>query len=368
MPRIVVAPDSFKGSIRARAAAEAIAAGWAEERPGDDVVLVPMADGGEGTLDALEAVVSGARRHPVAVAGPAGTEVAASWLELPGPPGEGATGVVELAESSGIELLPPDSLRPLDASTHGVGRTVAAALDAGVARLVLALGGSASSDGGAGLLDELGARILDAHGAPVRPGARGLEDVARVDLAGLRPLPSGGVSALCDVDSPLLGEFGAARMFARQKGADPEQVQRIERALGRWADLLGADPAGAGAGAAGGTGFALLAWGARLVPGAATVADLVGLRAAVAGADLVVTGEGAFDRQSARGKAPQLVLDAAREANVPAAVVAGVLSAPPDAARAIALAELAGSAEASLREPARWLREAGRVLARTTRA
>lgn len=359
--RIVFAPDSFKGSIRARAAADALAAGWAEVRPGDDLVVVPMADGGEGTLDAFEAAVPGARRHPVEVPGPAGEPVAASWLELPS--AGGATGVVELASTSGIELLDPGALRPLDASTHGFGRAVRAALDGGVTRLVLAIGGSASSDGGAGLLAELGARLLDATGHPVAPGARGLEEVARVDLDGLPPTPPGGVSVLADVDSPLLGPHGAARTFAPQKGADPADVVRIEAALTRWAGLVGADPDAPGAGAAGGTGFALLAWGARLVPGAATVADLIGLRDALHRADLVVTGEGMFDGQSARGKAPQLVLDAAREVGVPAAVVAGVLRVTPPGARGLALAELAGGAEASRRDPDRWLRDAGRRLA-----
>lgn len=361
--RIVFAPDSFKGSIRARAAAEALAAGWAEVRPGDELVVVPMADGGEGTLDAFEAATPGARRHPIEVPGPAGEPVAASWLELPA--ADGAAGVVELASTSGIELLGPDALRPLDASTHGFGRAVRAALDAGVSRLVLAIGGSASSDGGAGLLDELGARLLDAAEVPVAPGARGLEVAARLDLEGLVALPPDGVSVLADVDSPLVGPAGAARTFAPQKGATPAQVERIDAALERWAALVGADPDTPGAGAAGGTGFALLAWGARLVPGAATVADLIGLRDAVRGTDLVVTGEGMFDGQSARGKAPQLVLDAAREAGVSAAVVAGVLQVAPPGAQGIALADLAGGPDKSRRDPERWLREAGRRLAAT---
>src|SRR5690606_12262134 len=159
------------------------------------------------------------------------------------------------------------------------------------------IGGSASSDGGAGLLEELGARILDGSGSRVVPGARGLQEVASADLSRLRPLPPGGVEVLCDVDSPLLGPEGAARVFAPQKGATPAEVERIEAALARWASLVGADPGIPGAGAAGGTGFALLAWRARLVPGAATVAGLVGLRDAIRGADLVITGEGSFDGQ-----------------------------------------------------------------------
>ena len=362
--RVVVALDSFKGSIRAREAVDAFAAGWLAARPGDDVARVPMADGGEGTLDAFEAAVPGARRMPVTVPGPAGADVAASWLLLPATAERRVTGVVELASTSGFELLDPSALRPLDADTRGFGRAIRGALDAGVDRLVLAIGSSASSDGGAGMLRELGVRVLDERGVETGDGARGLEAAATVELEGVIPLPTGGAVVLADVTAPLLGPTGAAAVFGPQKGATADDVARIDAALAHWASLLGGDPGIPGAGAAGGTGFGLLSWGARLEPGAATVAELVGLRDAIRDADLVVAGEGRFDGQSAHGKAPGLVLDAARTSGVPAAVVAGLVDAAPAGVRTVALADLAGGPAASLADPSHWLRAAGALLAR----
>jgi glycerate kinase len=354
---VVIAPDSFKGTIGARDAAAALAAGWAEVRSTDRVVTLPMADGGEGTLDAFEASVPGAQRIPVIVEGPAGDAVRAAWVRLPD-----GTGVVELASTSGIELL-HGLLRPWDAGTGGFGQAIRAALDAGVSRLVLAIGSSASSDGGAGLLQALGARATDADGRPIAAGARGLATATAVDLAQLAPLPPEGVVVLADVDAPLLGPDGAAAVFGPQKGATPDDVRDIDAALARWAALVGFDPAVPGAGAAGGAGYALLAWGATLTPGATTVANLVGLGAALGDAVLVITGEGSFDAQSARGKAPGAVLEAARAAGIPAAVVAGRVGLVPDGVRTLALTDLAGSAEAAMADAARWLREAGRRLA-----
>jgi glycerate kinase len=327
-----------------------------------------MADGGEGTLDAFEAAVPGAMRIPVTVTGPENAAVAASWLLLPAsadaPHG---TGVVELASTSGIELLgAPARLRPLDAHTMGFGEAIAAALEAGVSRLVLGIGSSASTDGGTGLLAALGARFSDSSGRPVAPGGRGLGAIAAVDLSGLPALPHGGVDVLTDVTHPLRGPRGAAAVFGPQKGADADDIAVLDACLGRLADLLDADPQLPGSGAAGGSGFGLLAWGARLVPGAAAVAELVGLRTAVAEASVVVTGEGSFDGQSAGGKAPDLVQRWASEAGVPVSLVAGRIA--PDAStaafvRAVSLTALAGSGEAALQEPARWLVEAGRALA-----
>lgn len=354
---VVIAPDSFKGTIRARDAAAALAAGWSAVRPRDRVLTLPIADGGEGTLDAFETAVPGSERIPVVVPGPVGAPVRASWLLLPD-----GTGVVELASTSGIELLRGDP-RPLDAGTTGFGVAIRAALDAGVSRLVLAIGSSASSDGGAGLLQALGARVLDADGQPIAEGARGLEAAATIDLEGLAPLPPDGAVVLADVDSPLLGPTGAAAVFGPQKGATPDDVPRIDAALARWAELAGFDPATPGAGAAGGAGYALLAWGATLTPGAATVADLVGLPVALADAALVITGEGRFDAQSSRGKAPGAVRDAARAAGVPVAIVAGRVLDHPDGVRTLDLTELAGSADEAMGDPVRWLREAGRRLA-----
>ncbi|MDL5351726.1 glycerate kinase [Microbacterium sp. zg-YB36] len=364
---IVVALDSFKGSIGAADAARALADGWLDVEPDAAMVLRPMADGGEGTLDAFATAVDGAVRMPVRVTGPDAAEVEVSWLLLPptadAPAG---TGVVELASTSGIELLGPRRL-PWDADTTGFGQAIAAALDHGVSRLVLGIGSSASTDGGIGVLRALGARFTDASGADVAPGARGLDALAATDLAGLRPLPPGGAVVLTDVTNPLLGSRGAAAVFGPQKGLDPDGVVRADAALARWAHLVPVDPATPGAGAAGGTGFGLLTWGARLVPGAPEVAELIGLRQAVAGADLVVTGEGSFDGQSAAGKVPTFVAALAAAAGVPTALVAGRITADTAAfAASVSLTDLAGSPESSLAHPARHLRAAGAALARRT--
>lgn len=369
---IVIAVDSFKGTIGAAAAGAALARGWAAARPDDVVRLLPMADGGEGTLDAFVTAVPGARRMPVTVTGPDGRPVAASWILLPGDEGDGtdgSIGVVELASTSGIELLGPDGLRPWDAHTLGFGEAIAAALDHGVTRLVLGIGSSASTDGGTGALTALGARFLDADDCPVAPGARGLANIARADLAGLRPLPPGGVTVLSDVTHGLLGPAGAAHVFGPQKGAALADLPRMEAGLARLAALLGGDPGAAGSGAAGGTGYALRTWGAELVPGAAAVADLIGLAAALAVADLVVTGEGSFDGQSAAGKVPTHVARLATDAGTPVALVAGrIADDVTDAdlaafAASASLTALAGSAAAAMADPARWLAEAGTVLA-----
>ncbi|RZI92089.1 MAG: glycerate kinase, partial [Microbacterium sp.] len=249
MTRVVVALDSFKGSIAAARAAEAFADGWRRVDPAADLVLRPMADGGEGTLDAFAAAVPGARRIPVRVRGPRGDEVEAWWLLLPD-----GTGVVELAGTSGIELL-GDERRPWDADTFGFGQAISAALAHGVRRLVLGVGSSASTDGGAGLLAALGARFTDVDGAPVEPGARGLTRVAHADLSALAALPPDGAVVLTDVTNPLRGAEGAAAVFGPQKGLRADDVPRADAALGRFAALLPVDPALpaiAGAGAAGG--------------------------------------------------------------------------------------------------------------------
>lgn len=360
---VVVAPDSFKGSASAAAVAEALAAGWAEVRPDDTVLLAPTADGGEGTLDAFAVAVPGAERRPIRVPGPAGEAVDAVWLALPN-----GSALVELAETSGLGLLHVPA--PFDAHTLGFGRAIAAALDAGAASLLLAIGGSASTDGGAGVLTALGARLLDADGRPIAPGNRGLAQLARADLSGLRPLPTGGVRILSDVSSPLLGPAGAAAVFGPQKGATAEDVPVLDAGLARLVAVLAAGGSDGvavdepGAGAAGGTGFGLRVWGATIAPGAAAVADALGLPERIASADLVITGEGRYDSQSASGKAPEHVAALARRAGVPVLLAAGAITAEPRGfADAVALTDLAGSAEAALADPLGWARAAGAILA-----
>jgi glycerate kinase len=367
---VVLAPDAFKGSITAAGAAAALAEGWRGVDPDAVLLLRPMADGGEGTLDAFAAAIPASTRMPATVTGPDSRPVAASWLLLPAtddaPHG---TGVVELASTSGIELL-RGRLLPLDAHSAGFGEAIGAALDHGVSRLVLGIGSSASTDGSIGMLTALGARFTDAAGGTVPPGARGLDLLAGVDLSRLRAPPADGVVVLTDVTNPLLGPSGAAAVFGPQKGLDRGEAGRADAGLARLAALMGADPAEPGAGAAGGVGFGLLAWGARLVPGAAEVADLVELRGALAEASVVVTGEGHFDAQSAAGKAPAHVAELAGAAGVRAVLVAGRIAADADTsafAATVSLTELAGSGQAALAAPARWLREAGAALARTVR-
>ncbi|PPG96236.1 glycerate kinase [Rathayibacter rathayi] len=348
--RVVVAPDSFKGSVSAVEVAQALAQGWSAERPGDEIVLAPMADGGEGTVDALALAVPEARRHSALVTGPDDRTVSADWLLLP----DGAA-VVELASASGISLLDP--LRPLTAHTRGFGRAIAAALDAGAQSLLLAIGGSASTDGGVGALRELGARFTTLSGHDIGDGGGALHGLASVDWRGLRALPAGGAVVLSDVTAPLLGDSGAAHVFAPQKGAGPEDVLRLDGGLRHLAAHLDADPDAPGAGAAGGTGFGLLAWGARLSSGADAVGRAIGLPGLVAGADVVITGEGRFDAQTAAGKVPSYARGLAEAAGARALLVAGAITAPTSGfSKAASLTEVAGSASAALADPLPHLR------------
>ncbi|MFI6096288.1 glycerate kinase [Lentzea sp. NPDC051213] len=348
--RVLIAPDSFKGSIDAAGAAEAIASGWRAVRPQDEVRCLPLADGGEGTLAAL---APGASLIPARVFDPVGRERDAHWALLPD-----GTAVVELAEASGLPLL--ETPAPLTASTFGFGQLLRiAARHRGTRRIIAALGGSATTDGGAGALTALGAAFLDSQGKPLPPGGGALHLLAAADLSGL--VPSGEVVCLVDIDTPLLGPTGAARRFAPQKGADTAGVTVLEAGLARYADVLGGDRDAPGAGAAGGTAFGLAtAWGARLVPGARFVADLVGLPAALGRADLLITGEGRLDEQSWSGK---VVGHAAAQARRVALVVGSCATTVPDGMACVSLAELAGDVRSAVREPARWLAAAGRSLA-----
>jgi glycerate 2-kinase len=270
---------------------------------------------------------------------------------------------VELARASGLPLLArPD---PMGAHTVGLGEVLGRALDGGATRILVGLGGSASTDGGSGALTALGARFADSAGRPLPAGGGALTTLAGADLTRLRPPPAGGVTCLADVTAPLLGPAGAAAVYGPQKGASPAQAARLERGLARLAAVLGGDPGAPGAGAAGGTGYGLAAaWGAVITPGAPELSRLAGLGRALAQADLVITGEGRFDATSLTGKTSGTVLAAAAAAGVPAALVAGqVEGAPPGAAPVITLGALAGGTAPALASPRRWLREAGRRLA-----
>jgi glycerate kinase len=356
--RVIAAPDSFKGSIAAAPAAAALAAGWRSVRPADEIIELPLADGGEGTAAVLAAALPRSRWHPARVSGPGTEPVPAGWLEF-----EGNGHFIELAAAAGLTQLWP--LRPLQAHSYGVGQLIGYALDAGADRVVIGLGGSACTDGGTGALAALGARFLDSAGRDLPPGGGALTGLARIDLAGLRPPPPGGVACLTDVRAPLLGPRGAAAVFGPQKGAGPDDITRLEAGLARLASLLGGDPGAAGAGAAGGAGYGLAAgWDASLRPGAEEIAAIAGLPAALPGAGLVITGEGQFDDTSRTGKVAGTVLRLASAAGVQAAVVAGTVADRPDVP-AIALTELAGSPQAAMTEPSRWLAAAAAALARS---
>ena len=360
--RIVVAPDSFTGSSTAAEAAAAIATGWRQARAGDEVLEVPLADGGVGTLDVVARAVPDAVLHSAgSVTGADGRAAPARWLALPD-----GRALVELADSVGlVRMAAPD---PLGASTRGLGELLGRVLDAGATRIVVGLGGSGSTDGGTGALAALGVRFLDADGSHIPDGGGALARLEKVELDGLRPPPAELV-LWCDVDAPLTGPRGAASVFGPQKGATPDDVRALDTALARLARVLGGEPGAAGAGAAGGTAYGLrTVWGATLASGSEAVARLTGLDAAIASADLVITGEGRIDASSASGKVVSAVLRRADAAGTPVALVAGSLVDGAGGGKpAVSLARLAGSPSAAMAEPARWLTEAGRTLARDQR-
>jgi glycerate kinase len=325
--RIVVAPDSFKGSLSALAVAEAMERGVRSVFPDASVARVPIADGGEGTVEALVAATGG-RLESRRVTGPLGEPVEARWGVL----GDGRTAVVEMAAASGLTLVPRERRDPRVTTTRGTGELVRAALDAGLRRVVVGLGGSATNDGGAGLARALGIRFLDDAGRDLPEGGAALARLARVDLAGRDArIAAAEVVVACDVDNPLTGPRGASAVYGPQKGATPAMVAELDAALERFArvarEATGRDVAGLpGAGAAGGLGAGLLFFTpARLRPGVEIVLETTGFDDLVRGADLVLTGEGRTDFQTAMGKAPVGVAAAAKRQGVPVVCLSGGL-------------------------------------------
>ena len=321
-PTVLVAPSAFKGTLTARAAAEAMAAGVRDAIPDARCRLRPVADGGDGSLDALEA--AGFERRRARTRGPTGEPVASSIAV------RGKVAVVELAASCGLVLLPGGALQPMRSSSTGLGDAIVAALDTGAIELVVCIGGSASTDGGTGMLQALGARLLDDAGRELRASGEALAAIRDLDLSELDPRLRGiRVTVATDVTSPLLGPAGAARVFAPQKGASQTQVAALEAGLASWAGLLAratgtavADVAGAGA--AGGVGAACIAaLGARVVSGAGFILDAIDLDGAAAGADLVLTGEGRLDEQSGLGKGTGAVARVASRRGIPVVAVCG---------------------------------------------
>ena len=368
---VLVAPDKFKGSLTARQAATALAAGLTDARPDLRVVTCPVADGGEGTVEA--AVASGFRSRSATVRGPLGHPVKAEFAT------KGSTAIVELAQASGLHLLPEPGPSPRTAAvatTYGTGELLVAALDAGAETIVLGLGGSATTDGGAGMLQALGATFRDDAGEVLGPGLAHPSTIASADLAGLDPrIATAEMVVATDVDNPLCGARGAAAVFGPQKGAMAEQVLVLDQDLRRWAGVLAeagvkASPDHPGAGAAGGVGFAALgALRARARSGVDVVLDLVGFDGLLGDAWIVVTGEGSLDEQSLGGKAPIGVLRAAQALGVPTIVVAGRSTLGPDVlARtgfeaAYTLQDREPDLARCMVEAARLLREIGREVA-----
>ena len=405
---MVVASDSFKGSLTSLEVGGAVRLGLLDVAPHAEVVVVPIADGGEGTVAA--AVAAGWRAVPVAVHGPTGLSVTATVAVRDGredlapiPVAEQGlipiVALVEMADVCGLGRLPDAVPAPLTASSRGLGEAIHAALDLGAAEVIVGVGGSASTDGGAGMLAVLGARLLDASGVDLPDGGAALTRLTHLDLSGLDPrLAHTSIALAADVDSPLLGPTGAAAVFAPQKGATPAEVDLLEAALTHWADTVESRPdvpistnrslqgqeGGVprvtywsmggrmpGAGAAGGVGFALMAvLGAHRRSGIDLVLDLVGLDAALTGADLVITGEGSLDAQTLTGKAVRGVATRATAHGIPVVAVCGRLALD-DAdlttlglSAAYPLSDLEPDPERSMADAARLLRHTGKRIAR----
>ncbi|WP_020655346.1 glycerate kinase [Massilia niastensis] len=330
--KIVIAPDSFKESLSAMEVADQIEAGFREIFPDADYLKIPVADGGEGTVEAMIAATGG-RRVELGATGPLGQPVQAFYGLTGGDP----IAVIEMAAASGLELVPPGQRDPLLTTSRGTGELIRAALDAGARRFILGVGGSATNDGGAGMLQALGVGLLDAQGAPLGPGGGALARLDRIDLAQFDPRIGDCVfDVACDVSNPLVGPRGASAVFGPQKGASPEVVDQLDANLRHYARIvardLGQDVAEVpGAGAGGGIAAAMLAFlNGRLRPGSEIVTDAVGLDAAVRDADLVITGEGRIDSQTVNGKTPIGVARVAQRHGKPVIAIGGCLA--PDAA------------------------------------
>ena len=366
--RVVLAPDKFKGCLTATEVVDALASGILAGNPDVDLVRLPIADGGDGTVAA--ALSRGFTAVSVGASGPTGEPLSATYARLD------RQAVVELAGVCGLDLLPGRRPDPLGSSTYGLGQVLAHAIEHGATDIVLGIGGSASTDGGAGMVQALGARLLDDQGRDLPRGGAALRDLAGLDLAGLtRTLGAARVVVASDVDNPLLGPRGAAAVFGPQKGAGPDDVALLDQALAVWAERVSsatgthlADRAGAGA--AGGTGFAALALlNAELRPGIELMLEWLDFDRAVGGADLVVTGEGSLDEQSLAGKAPIGVAKAAARAGVTTVAVAGrsLLGAErlrsAGIARAYPLADLEPDVARSMANAAALLQDMGRRIA-----
>lgn len=325
--KIVIAPDSFKESLTALAVAEAIGEGFRRILPQAQYRLVPMADGGEGLVQSIVDATQG-EKFSTQVTAPLGNKVSASW----GMTGDGRSAVIEMAEASGLHLVPTDKRNPLISTSYGTGELISTALDKGLRRIILGIGGSATNDGGVGMLQALGAKFVDKTGKSLSFGGAALADLAQIDMSGLDPrLQETRIEVACDVDNPLCGEHGASAVFGAQKGATKADIQRLDAVLRHFAEQvqaqLGIDiqtPKGAGAAGGMGGGLMLLPQ-VRLRSGVQMVIEAVDLAAAIADADIVVTGEGRMDGQSVHGKTPIGVAKLAKSAGKPVIAIVGSL-------------------------------------------
>lgn len=370
---VIIAPDSFKGSLAAATVAKALAQGLSES--GADLLPLcrGLSDGGEGLLDCLSAA-GGTKRRYARVTAVHGVDRDAPWLTM----SDGAA-AIESAQALGMSLIRPNGPDLAQRGSGGVGQLVRAALDAGCHRIVVGLGGSATNDAGLGFLAALGVQARDAHNRPVTPDLAGLSRVAALDWRGLDPrLEDSDLIALCDVDNPLTGTHGCTRIYGPQKGLCPDRAAAVDAAVARFTRLAAHDSARfaerPGAGAAGGLGFALALLGARLAPGADETMRLLDLDTTLAGATAVITGEGRADSQTLRGKLPTAVAEHAWAQGRPIHLVAGNID--PDARPALtdrfagllSLTELAGDEHEAMRNTTHWLRQAGHALAASIQA
>ena len=356
MAKILIAPDSFKGSATSAQVVSALAEGWKISRPLDEIDIAPFADGGEGTLDCIESVTPGSVRIPITVQGATGIEHKSSWLLV-----GSDTAVIEMASLCGITTI--DALDPLGAHSFGLGQAIKAVLDdLRVNEILIAVGGSASTDAGLGALTALGFKGLDMNGKELALGGGDLHRLAHVQTPANHRKLARGIKVLVDVQSPLTGPNGCAHIFAPQKGADAEQVSLLNQGLVQFLKVLYVEDR-AGFGAAGGVpcGLAVLL-GATIVSGVETISELIGLREKIEQADCVITGEGSFDDQSYRGKAVGYLLETAKEIERPVMIACGV-NKNAESSSILSLIELAPSVQSAMTESQHWLIECGKILA-----
>lgn len=325
--KILLAPDSFKGSLSSLQVCTVIKSAWGDFFPEDEIYSFPLADGGEGTVEAL-VKATGGEFKTTSVRGPLGEPVEATWGIL----GDRGTAVIEMAAASGLSLVSPEKRNPLYTSTFGTGQLIASALEAGCRRVIVGIGGSATNDGGAGMASALGVKLLDGRGKPLAPGGKFLAELERIDMSGLHPrVKEVEFVVACDVDNPLTGVDGASAVYGPQKGATEEMVRELDRALSHYArvikEVLGVDVEGVpGAGAAGGLGAGLMAFlGAELKPGVSLVLEYSGLAKLMEREklDLVITGEGEINAQTIRGKVPFGVARLAKKYGLPVIALVG---------------------------------------------